>query len=94
MHHRKRKVGQTFKPNITSAGPGIKSNIIKALKTTRTRFICVHSGKSNLRSRPEGVADFLVSKLTGWVVSFYVGSGDWACQAEKVTQPEQCLDIP
>eukprot|EP00983_Pelagomonas_calceolata_P014412 458882-Pelagomonas_calceolata.AAC.1 len=32
--------------------------------------------KSNLRSRPEGGADFLVSKLTGWVVSFYIGSGD------------------
>eukprot|EP00983_Pelagomonas_calceolata_P118488 1160513-Pelagomonas_calceolata.AAC.11 len=33
--------------------------------------------KSNLRSRPEGVADLLVCKLTGWVVGFYVGSGDW-----------------
>eukprot|EP00983_Pelagomonas_calceolata_P019957 630865-Pelagomonas_calceolata.AAC.1 len=32
---------------------------------------------SNLKSRPEGVADFLVSKLAGWVVSFYIGSGDW-----------------
>eukprot|EP00983_Pelagomonas_calceolata_P034072 1066671-Pelagomonas_calceolata.AAC.1 len=30
-----------------------------------------------LLSRPEGVADFLVSKLTAWVVSFYISSGDW-----------------
>eukprot|EP00983_Pelagomonas_calceolata_P079610 1154763-Pelagomonas_calceolata.AAC.1 len=29
-----------------------------------------------LRIRPEGVADLLVSKLTGWFVGFYVGS-DW-----------------
>eukprot|EP00983_Pelagomonas_calceolata_P019415 610272-Pelagomonas_calceolata.AAC.1 len=31
--------------------------------------------EGNFRSRPEGVADFLVSKLIGWVVSFYTGSG-------------------
>eukprot|EP00983_Pelagomonas_calceolata_P046919 1140393-Pelagomonas_calceolata.AAC.1 len=34
-------------------------------------------GSSDLRRGPEGDADLLVRKLTGWVVGFYVGSGDW-----------------
>eukprot|EP00983_Pelagomonas_calceolata_P009928 321782-Pelagomonas_calceolata.AAC.1 len=41
-------------------------------------LLCVNCPcASNLRSRPEGVAGLLVSKLTGWVVSFYISSGDW-----------------
>eukprot|EP00983_Pelagomonas_calceolata_P002776 92107-Pelagomonas_calceolata.AAC.1 len=43
--------------------------------------------KSNLRSRPEGVADFIVSKLTGWVVSFYIGSGDWGSRLYGMVEP-------
>eukprot|EP00983_Pelagomonas_calceolata_P025431 799483-Pelagomonas_calceolata.AAC.1 len=43
--------------------------------------------KSNLKSRPEGVADVLVSKLTGWVVSFYIGSGDWGSGLYGMFEP-------
>eukprot|EP00983_Pelagomonas_calceolata_P012556 402587-Pelagomonas_calceolata.AAC.1 len=43
--------------------------------------------KSNLRSRPEIVADFLVSKLTGWVVSFYTGSGKWGSRLYGMVEP-------
>eukprot|EP00983_Pelagomonas_calceolata_P091661 1157574-Pelagomonas_calceolata.AAC.1 len=42
---------------------------------------------SNLRSKPERVADFLVSKLTGWLVSFYVGSGDWGSGMYGIVEP-------
>eukprot|EP00983_Pelagomonas_calceolata_P025783 807825-Pelagomonas_calceolata.AAC.1 len=43
--------------------------------------------KRNLRSRPEGVADSLVSNLTGWVVNFYTGSGDWESGLYGMVEP-------
>eukprot|EP00983_Pelagomonas_calceolata_P023441 738419-Pelagomonas_calceolata.AAC.1 len=43
--------------------------------------------ESDLRSRPEGLADFLVSKLTGWVVSFYTGSGDRGSGLRSMVEP-------
>eukprot|EP00983_Pelagomonas_calceolata_P129533 1161615-Pelagomonas_calceolata.AAC.4 len=49
--------------------------------------------KSNLKNRPEGVADFLVSKLTGWVVSFYIGSGDWGSGLYGMVEPLPAIVI-
>eukprot|EP00983_Pelagomonas_calceolata_P010664 345026-Pelagomonas_calceolata.AAC.1 len=50
-------------------------------------------GANTIREKPvwnemlsgtQGVADLFVSKLTVWVVSFYVGHGDWGLPHFKV----------
>eukprot|EP00983_Pelagomonas_calceolata_P035032 1095600-Pelagomonas_calceolata.AAC.1 len=40
-----------------------------------------------LLSRPEGVTHFLVSKLTGWNMSFYIGSVDWGSGLYGMVEP-------
>eukprot|EP00983_Pelagomonas_calceolata_P051853 1142598-Pelagomonas_calceolata.AAC.3 len=70
--------------------PPLSSYIVPATPTDVQGHLVVPiwvSQASNLRSRPEGVADLLVSKLTGWVVGFYVGSGDWGSGFYGIIEP-------
>eukprot|EP00983_Pelagomonas_calceolata_P064817 1148298-Pelagomonas_calceolata.AAC.1 len=65
--------------------------VILCVVTKRTS---IRGGRpSSLRSSPEGVTDLLASKLAGWVVGFYVGSGDWGSGLYGIVEPLPAIEM-